>query len=96
MRYEGTHKWWTADCAECPYRHLDFCYWGKYTKHLSTSYMDGTEHKVRRCEFRKREPSSDSAWRLRFRKAAVAVRSGEDLRKEPAKYVQGRLPLEVG
>ena len=97
MRYEGFSKWWTADCGECPYRHEGCCYWGKYVKHLSTNYPVGTEHEVRRCEFRNRDPGPNSVWRDQFRKheGGDHHRSGEELRKKPAKYVQGRLPLEV-
>ena len=96
MRYEGFSKWWTADCGECPYRHEGCCYWGKYVKHLSTNYPVGTEHEVRRCEFRNREPGPDSVWRLQSRKeATAAVKSGEEMRKKPAKDIQLPLPLEV-
>ena len=84
MRYEGFSKWWTADCGECPYRHEGCCYWGKYVKHLSTNYPVGTEHEVRRCEFRNRQPAGDSAWCIRFRKG-----------RGTEKPAQGRLPLEA-
>jgi hypothetical protein len=96
MGYEGSYKWWTADCGGCPCLHKDYCYWGKDIKHLSTAYLDGTEHKVRRCEFRDCQPATDSAWRIRFRKSAADLRSGEVLRKGPEKPIQGKLPLEVG
>lgn len=67
-RYDGLSKWWTADCAECPYRSEDLCYWGAAIKRLSVSYPDGTERKARRCEFRWRLPGPESAWRFRFMK----------------------------
>lgn len=69
--YDGDLKWYTKDCDDCPYRHLDFCYWGKYIKQLVTQFSYGKDHKAKHCEFRNREPDIFSSYNIRFRRIPV-------------------------
>jgi len=66
-RYDGDTKKWTKDCGECPYRDRAFCKWGVAIKILLQDMNNG-----RRCEYRHREPSGDSA----YRQNRILIRKG--------------------